>query len=147
MPLSAAGSFFRRKPGSSLRRRQHLASWARVYPSNDESAGKRRSSHIGPGNPWLRATLVEAAWAATHAKHAYLAAQYRRLAARRGGKRALVAVAPTILIIAYRIIRDGTTYEDLGSNYFDERDPRATLRRSVQRLERLGYKVTVEEAA
>jgi transposase len=125
----------------------HLASWARVCPSNDESAGKRRSSHIGPGNPWLRATLVEAAWAATHAKHTYLAAQYRRLAARRGGKRALIAVAHTILIIAYRIIRDGTTYEDLGSNYFDERDRRATLRRSVQRLERLGYKVTVEEAA
>ena len=64
-------------------------------------------------------------WAATHARHAYLAAQYRRLAARRGGKRALVAVAPTILIIAYRIIRDGTTYEDLGSNYFDEREPSA----------------------
>jgi transposase len=125
----------------------HLASWARVCPSNDESAGKRRSSHIGPGNPWLRATLVEAAWAATHAKHTYLATQYRRLAARRGAKRALVAVAHTILIIAYRIIRDGTTYEDLGSNYFDERDRRATLHRSIHRLERLGYKVTVEEAA
>jgi transposase len=125
----------------------HLASWARVCPSNDESAGKRRSSHIGPGNPWLRATLVEAAWAATHATHTYLAAQYRRLAARRGHKRALIAVAHTILLIAYRIIRDGTTYEDLGSNYFDDRNRRATLRRSVQRLERLGYKVTVTEAA
>jgi transposase len=125
----------------------HLASWARLCPSNDESAGKRRSSHIGPGNPWLRATLVEAAWAATHAKHSYLAAQYRRLAVRRGAKRALIAVAHTILIIAYRIIRDGTTYEDLGSNYFDERDRRATLHRSVQRLERLGYKVTVVDDA
>jgi transposase len=125
----------------------HLASWARVCPNNDESAGKRRSSHIGPGNPWLRATLVEAAWAATHATHTYLAAQYRRLAARRGHKRALIAVAHTILLIAYRIIRDGTTYEDLGSNYFDDRNRRATLRRSVQRLERLGYKVTVTEAA
>jgi transposase len=124
----------------------HLASWARVCPSNDESAGKRRSSHIGPGKPWLRATLVEAAWAATHAKHTYLAARCRRLAARRGHKRALIAVAHTILIIAYRIIRDGSTYEDLGSNYFDERDRRATLRRSVQRLERLGYKVTIETA-
>ena len=118
-----------------------------MCPSNDESAGKRRSSHIGPGNPWLRATLVEAAWAATHATHTYLAAQYRRLAARRGHKRALIAVAHTILIIAYRIIRDGGTYEDLGSNYFDERNRRATLRRSVQRLERLGYKVTLTEAA
>jgi transposase len=124
----------------------HLASWARVCPSNDESAGKRRSSHIGPGNPWLRGTLVEAAWAASHAKHTYLAAQYRRLAARRGTKRALVAVAHTILIIAYHIIQDGTTYEDLGSNYFDERDRQATLRRSVKRLESLGYKVTVEAA-
>ena len=109
----------------------HLASWARVCPSNDESAGKRRSSHIGPGNPWLRGTLVEAAWAASHAKHTHLAAQYRRLAARRGTKRALVAVAHTILIIAYHIIRDGTTYEDLGSNYFDEHDRQATLRRSI----------------
>jgi len=125
----------------------HLASWARVCPSNDESAGKRRSSHIGPGNPWLRATLVEAAWAATHATHTYLAAQYRRLAARRGHKRALIAVAHSILLIAYRIIRDGGTYEDLGSNYFDERNRRATLRRSVQRLERLGYKVSLTEAA
>ena len=124
----------------------HLASWARVCPSNDQSAGKRRSSHIGAGNPWLRGTLVEAAWAASHAKQTYLAGQYRRLAARRGTKRALIAVAHTILIIAYRIIRDGTTYEDLGSNYYDERDRQATLRRSLQRLERLGYKVTVEAA-
>jgi transposase len=124
----------------------HLASWARVCPSNDESAGKRRSSHIGAGNPWLRGTLVEAAWAASHAKQTYLAGQYRRLAARRGTKRALIAVAHTILIIAYRVIRDGTTYEDLGSNYYDERDRQATLRRSLKRLERLGYKVTVEAA-
>jgi hypothetical protein len=101
---------------------------------------------VGPGNPWMRATLVEAAWAATHATHTYLAAQYRRLAVRRGHKRAIIAVAHTMLIIAYRIIRNGGTYEDLGSNYFDERDRRATLRRSVQRLERLGYKVTVEAA-
>jgi hypothetical protein len=84
--------------------------------------------------------------AATHATHTYLAAQYRRLAARRGHKRALIALAHTILLIAYRIVRDGSTYEDLGSNYFDERDRRATVRRSVQRLERLGYRVTVEAA-
>jgi hypothetical protein len=83
---------------------------------------------------------------ATLPPHPRLAAQYRRLAARRGAKRALVAVAHTILIIAYRIIQDGTTYEDLGSNYVDERDRLAALRRSVQRLERLGYKVTVEAA-
>jgi len=88
--------------------------------------------------------LVEAAWAASHAKHTYLATHYRRLAARRGAKRALVAVAHTILIIAYYIIHDGTTYQYLGSNYFDDRDRQATLRRSVKRLERLGYKVTVE---
>jgi len=121
----------------------HVASWARLCPSNDESAGKRGSSHIGPGNPWLRST---AAWAASHAKQAYLAAEYRRFAARRGTKPALVAIADSILSIAYHIIRDETTYEDLGSNYFDERDPQATLRRSVKRLERLGYKVTVEAA-
>ena len=124
----------------------HLACWARVCPSNDESAGKRRSSHIGPGSPWLRGTLVEAAWAASYGKHTYLATQYRRLAARRGAKRALVAVAHTILMIANHIIRDGTTYQDLGSKYFGDFDRQATLRRSVKRLEPLGYKVTVEAA-
>ena len=124
----------------------HLASWARVCPSNNESAGKRRNGRIRGGNRWLRSTLVEAAWAAARTKDTYLAAQYRRLAARRGAKRALIGLAHTILVIVYHLLRDGATYQELGGNYFDERDREATLRRSVRRLERLGYKVTVEAA-
>ena len=125
----------------------HLASWARVCPGNNESAGKRRSGRIGGGNPWLRSILVEAAWAAARTKGTYLAAHYRRLAARRGGKRALIALAHTILVIAYHLLRNGTAYQELGGNYFDERDRAATVRRSVRRIQRLGYRVTVEEVA
>jgi transposase len=124
----------------------HLASWARLCPGNDESAGKRRSGRIGGGNPWLRAVLVEAAWAAARTKNTYLAAQYRRLAARRGSKRALIALAHTILVIVYHLLRDGTIYQELGGNYFDEHERQTVVRRSVRRLERLGYKVTVEVA-
>lgn len=124
----------------------HLASWARICPGNNESAGKRRSGRTGNGNPWLRETLVEAAWAASRTRHTYLAAQYRRLAARRGGKRALVAVAHFILVIIYHLLRDGTVYQELGGNYFDERQREATVRRSVRRIECLGYKVTLEVA-
>ena len=125
---------------------RHLASWARVCPGNNESAGKRRSGATGHGNPWLREMLVEAAWGASHTRNTYLAAQYRRLAARRGAKRAALAVAHTILVIAYHIIRDGTVYEDLGSNFFDERERDRTIRRAVHRLERLGCKVSLEAA-
>ena len=122
----------------------HLASWARVCPGLEESAGKRRSSRIGPGNPWLRGVLVEAAWGASHTKDTYLAAQYRRLVARRGVKRALVALAHTILVIVYQLLRRQTTYTDLGGNYFDERRREATVHHSVQRLERLGYQVSLQ---
>ncbi|GAC1470805.1 MAG: IS110 family transposase [Chloroflexota bacterium] len=125
---------------------RHLASWARLCPGNNESAGKRRSGSTGHGNPWLREMLVEAAWGASHTRNTYLAAQYRRLAARRGAKRAALAVAHTILVIAYHIIREGTVYEDLGSNYFDERERDRTIRRAVHRLERLGCTVSVEAA-
>ena len=124
----------------------HLASWARLCPGTNESAGKRRSSGTGQGNPWLREALVEAAWGAAHTRNSYRAAPYRRLAARRGAKRAILAVAHSILVIAYHILRHGTVYDDLGSNYFDERDRQATTRRSVRRLERLGDKVTLEAA-
>jgi len=125
----------------------HLASWARVCPGNNESAGKRLSGSTGHGNPWLRSALVEAAQAAAHTKGTYLAAQYHRLAGRRGGKRAIMAVAHTILVTIYHMLTRGTTYSDLGGNYFDERDRQATIRRAVRRIESLGYKVTLEEAA
>lgn len=124
----------------------HLASWARLCPGTNESAGKRKSSRTGHGNRWLRAALVEAAQAAARTKQTYFAALYHRLAARRGRKRAVVAVAHSILVSAYYLLQRACTYHDLGANYFDEREREATVRRAVQRVERLGYKVTLEAA-
>ncbi len=124
---------------------RHLASWARLCPGSDESAGKRRSGATGRGNPWLRGTLVEMAHATARSR-SYLGAQYHRIAARRGNKRAAVAVGHSILVIAYHVLRDGTPYRELGGNYFDEREREAVAHRSVKRLERLGFKVTIEEA-
>ena len=121
-----------------------VSSWAHVCPGNHESAGKRNSGATGRGNPWLRSALVEAAQAASRTKGTYLSAQYHRLAARRGHKRAILAVAHTILVTLYTMLRNGTSYRDLGDNYFDERNQQATLKRSVHRIERLVYKVTLE---
>ncbi|HZS86068.1 MAG TPA: IS110 family transposase [Chloroflexota bacterium] len=124
----------------------HLASWAGLCPGNHQSAGKRLSGRTRHGNTWLKAALVEAAWGAVHTRDCYLAALYHRLAARRGAKRAIVAVAHALLVIVYHLLRDSTAYRELGGNYFDERDREATARRSVRRLERLGFKVTLEVA-
>jgi len=121
----------------------HLASWAGVAPGNHESAGKRLSGRTTKGNQALVSALTQAAWAASHTKNTYLSAQYRRLASRRGRKKALVAVAHSILIIAYHLIKNGETYQDLGSNYFDRRNPEATEKRLVRRLEQLGYQVSL----
>ena len=125
----------------------HLASWAGMCPGNDESAGKRRSGKTRKGSPWLRSTLIEAARAAGRSKHTYLSAQYHRLAARRGTKRAAVAVGHTILVIAYHLLNGEDVYRDLGATYFDERDRHAVERRLVARLEGLGYKVSLDPAA
>ena len=126
----------------------HLASWAGMCPGSDESAGKRRSGRTRKGNRWLRTALVEAAQAAARTKDTYLAAQHRRLAARRGRKKATVAVGHTILVIAYHLLRGtGDIYRDLGGGYFDERARRAVERRLVSRLERLGYQVTLTPSA
>jgi transposase len=126
---------------------RHLASWAGLCPGHDESAGKRRSGKTRKGSPWLRHALIQAAHGASHAKHTYLAAQYRRIAARRGKKRALVAVAHSILEICYHVLRKGDAYKDLGEAYFDERDRTGVSKRLTRRLERLGYRVTLERAA
>lgn len=125
----------------------HLASWAKLCPGNNESAGKRKSGSIGGGNPWLRSALVEAAWAAARTHNTYLSAQYHRLAARRGAKRAIVAVAHTILVIIYNLLKHKTTYQDLGPNYFDQRNHERVKHRALRRLETLGYKVTLEPQA
>jgi transposase len=126
---------------------RHLASWAGRCPGNDESAGKRRSGRTRKGSPWLRTALVEAAQAAARTKDTYLATQYRRLAARRGAKRAAVAVAHTLLVMAYALLTQGVTYHELGGQYFDERDRQAVQRRLVHRLEALGYAVSVQPTA
>ena len=123
---------------------RHLASWAGLCPGNDESAGKRRSGRTRKGSPWLRTALVEAAQAAAHTKDTYLATQYRRLAARRGAKRAAVAVAHTLLVMVYALLTQEVTYHELGGQYFDERDRQVVQRRLVHRLEALGYAVSLQ---
>ncbi len=122
----------------------HLASWAGMCPGNHESAGKRQSGRTRKGNAWLRSALTEAGQAAGRTKHAYLGAQYRRLAARRGKKKATIAVGHTILIIAYHLLTEHTTYQDLGVDYLEQRHRHAVERRLVRRLEALGNKVTLE---
>ena len=122
----------------------HLASWAGLAPGKHESAGRDRAARTRQANRYLRAALVEAAHAAGHTQDNYLAARYRRLAARRGKQRAAIAVARSILEIAYCIIQRGTAYIDLGADYFDKRDAQAVRQRLTRRLEALGFKVTLE---
>lgn len=125
----------------------HAASWAGLAPGKNESAGKNRSGKITPGNRHLKSALVQAAHAVSRTKDNYLAAQFRRLAARRGKKRAAIAVAHSILVIAYHMLRDGTEYRDLGGDYFDRRNKTQLQRNLVKRLEGLGHKVTLEPIA
>lgn len=122
----------------------HLASWAGMCPGQRESAGKRQSGRTRKGNQWLRATLVQVAWAASRSKHTYFAAQYRRLAGRRGKKRALLAVGHTILVVLYQMLRKGKTYAELGGDYFDRMEPDRLTRSLVRRLERLGHEVVLK---
>jgi transposase len=125
----------------------HLASWAGMAPGNRASAGKRQSERTRKGNTALRTALIEAACAAARTKGTYLAAQFRRLSARRGAKKAAVAVGHSILVVAYHLLRDGTVYQDLGGQYFDQRNRHRLERRLVQRLEALGNRVTLAPAA
>jgi transposase len=125
----------------------HLASWAGMCPGHDESAGKRRSGRTRRGSPWLRQALVEAAQAAGRTRGTYLSTQYHRLAARRGKKKAVIAVGHTILVIAYHLLARDQVYEELGPDFFERRDRATIERRSVRRLEALGYRVTLEPLA
>jgi len=124
---------------------RHLASWAGMCPGNNESAGKRRSGRTRKGSPWLRHCLVEAAHGAAHTKNKYLSSQYHRIGARRGRKKAQVAVGHSILVIAYHLLTRKQPYSDLGANYFDERDRQAVTKRCVNRLQKLGFKVNLEK--
>jgi transposase len=125
----------------------HLASWAGLVPGNNESAGKRLSGTMRQGSQWLRAGLTQAAHAAARQKNCYLAAHFHRLAGRRGKKRATMAVAHSILVIAYHVIQRRKPYEDLGSNYFDEHQKVSTANRLTRRLEKLGYRVVITPPA
>jgi len=123
----------------------HLASWAGVCPGNTESVGKRKSGKTTTGSRYLRAALVQAAWAASHQKGTYLAAQYKRLVKRMGKKKALVAVGHSILVIAYHGLQNRTPYRELGSEYFERRNVDTQRKRLIRQLEALGVKVTIEE--
>jgi transposase len=126
---------------------QHLASWAGLCPGNNESAGKRMSGTTRGGNKWLRRTLCQAAWAVTRKKDCYLATQFRRLAARRGIKRAVMAVAHTMLIIAYSMLKTGRAYHELGGDYLERINADQLQRYFVKRLQKLGLTVTLTSAA
>jgi transposase len=123
---------------------KHLASWAKVCPGNDESAGRRRSGKTGKGNKWLRATLAEAANAATRTRNSYLAAQYQRLRGRRGHSKAVTAVGHSILTAAWHMLQTGELYKDLGADYFIRHNPDRTTKRLIRQLEALGHTVTLE---
>lgn len=122
---------------------RHLAAWVGLSPGNRQSGGRRRAARTRRGNPWLKAALTEAAWAAGRCKQGYLPAQYRRLAGRRGRKRAVVAVAHTLITDIYYMLLRGTPYQDPGSGYFDERDRERRQRRARATLRNLGYDVTL----
>ena len=127
---------------------KHLASWAGMCPSNNESAGKRRSGRTRKGDRALRAALTEAGHAAAKKKGSYLQAQYRRLAARRGKKKAALAVGHSILVIVFYLLsHPERTFQELGGDYFDQRERQSLEQRLVRRLQGLGHKVTLEPAA
>jgi transposase len=121
----------------------HLISWAGLCPKNDESAGKRRSTRMRKGAPWLKTTLIQCAWAAVRTKGSYLQAQFHRLRSRRGAKKAIGAVAASILTAAYHMLKNGTLYQDLGADYFDGRAKTKHVLRLVGRLQNLGFAVHI----
>lgn len=124
----------------------HLISWAGFCPRLDESAGKRRSTRTRQSAPWLKPTLVNAAWAATKKKDGYLRAQFLRIKSRRGAKKAILAVASSMLTAAYFMLRDGVEYHDLGAHHFEQRDKQQLATRLIQRLRDLGVAVEVKAA-
>jgi transposase len=125
----------------------HLASWAGICPGNNESAGKRRSGQTTGGNVWLKTLLVQCAHAASRAKGTYLKAFYHRVAARRGKKRAAIAVAHKQLSIIYHELSEDTPYQELGENYFDRLNQKRLEKRLVRRLEGLGFRVDLQPEA
>jgi transposase len=125
----------------------NLLSWAGLCPQLKESAGKRKSTRLRKGAPWLKPVLVQTAWAAARKKDSYFRSQFARIKTRRGPKKAIIAVAGSMLTAAYFMLRDGTAFEDLGANYFDRVDRPRTTKSLVRRLEKLGYHVELKEHA
>jgi transposase len=125
----------------------HLLSWATLCPRNDESAGKRRSTRLRKGSAWLKTTLVTAAWSATRTKNTYLRTQFFRLKARRGPKKAIMAVAASLLTAIYYMLRDSVPYQDLGPEHFDTVEKAKVVNRLMRRLRDLGVAVAVQDAA
>lgn len=125
----------------------HFASWSGTCPGNKASGGKRMRTRVRRGNPWLKRSATEAAWAATRTKQSYLGARYRQLMANKGHKRAIVALAHELLVIIYYMLTRGRDYHDLGVAYLEERDKAAIQRRATRQLQRLGYQVNLTPAA
>ena len=125
----------------------HLISWAGLCPRNDESAGKRHSTRLRKDAPWLKTTLVQCAWAGVRKKASYLQAQFQRLRHRRGSKKAICAVAASILTAAYHMLRDGTFYRDLGADHFRRAAPEMQANRLARQIAKLGFTCTISPAA
>jgi len=119
----------------------HLVSWAGLCPRSDESAGKRRSTRVRKSGTWIKTTLVTCAWAAVRVKTSYLRAQFLRIKARRGAKKAILAVAASMLTAMYHMLRDGAEYCDVGADHFDRQDRSKAIRRLLRRLQDLGCDV------
>jgi transposase len=126
---------------------EHLSSWAGVCPGNNESAGKQKSGRTRRGSVWLRRVLCESAWAASHCKKSYFQAQFHRLAGKRGKKRALIAVAHSLLIVMYVLLRKGCAYQDLGRDYFERSNRSSLTHYHVKKLQHLGFTVTLQQPA
>jgi len=125
----------------------HLISWAGLCPGQNQSAGKRKSSRLRRGAPWLKTMLVQCAWAAKRAKNSYYSAQFHRLRSRRGPQKAICAVAASILTAIYHMLKSGLPYRDLGVDYFDRRSPEAKAKRLVTQLAKLGFAAQLQPLA
>ena len=121
----------------------HFASWAGLVPGCNESAGKKKSVHIRKGNQFLKATLVECAHAAVRHKDSYFYAKYCKIAARRGGKRAIIAVAHSMILAIYHMLKNKEHFVDLGSDYFNTIHAERILNRNVKSLQKLGFEVSL----
>lgn len=125
----------------------HLVSWAGLCPGQNESAGKRKSSRLRKGAPWLKTMLVQCAWSAKRKKNSYYKAQFLRLRAKRGPKKAVCAVAASLLTAIFHMLKDGTQHQDLGAGHFDSRSTQAKTKRLVDQLAKLGFQVQLQPLA